>query len=71
MKTNKFQMPNELVIQLDGRKFERLTKEEQIKEIKWCIDRCYMNIEDEPEKTRYFKKNIKDLQKMLFVLNNI
>lgn len=71
MKKQSWQMPNELIAQLDGRNYEQLTKEEKIKEIKWCLDRCYMNMEDEPEKARYYKKNIKDLNTMLFVLNEM
>lgn len=71
MKTKKWQMPNELIVQLDGRMYCLLTREEKIKEIKHCIDRCYMNMEDELEKTRYFKKNIKDLQIMLLELNEM
>lgn len=71
MKKQSWQMPNELIVQLYGRDYKQLTKEEKIKEIKWCLDRCYMNMEDEPEKTRYYKKNINDLNIMLFVLSKM
>ena len=57
-------LPNELVAQIDGINFETLSKEEKIKEIDWCIDRCDMNFYEYPEKRRYYINQIKLLKKL-------
>jgi len=59
----KKQLPNELITQLDGQKnFEDMTRVEKLREIQWCIERCEMNAQD--EKPRYFKNQIKQLQRL-------
>ena len=60
-------LPNELVVQLDGKNFEQLNREEKLKEVNWCIERCYTNLDeygDEPEERAKYKKNIKQLLKL-------
>lgn len=60
-------LPDELVVQLDGKIFEQLKREEKLKEIDWCIERCYLNLYeygDEPEERAKYKQNIKQLLKL-------
>jgi len=64
-------MPNELLVQMDGRIWEDLSIEDKRQEIEWCIDRCQANINDELEdydpdmqKVLYYKKQIKALNRL-------
>lgn len=56
-------LPNELIVQLDGQKpFDKMTMSEKLREIDYCIERCEMNAED--EKPRYYKSQIKKLEQL-------
>lgn len=65
-------LPNELLIQLDGKEpFKYMSKEQQLTEIDLCIDRINMWLEEETdefepdrEKIIYYKKQLKQLKKL-------
>ena len=62
---SKNNLPNELVIQLDGQKlFDEMTKEEKLREIEYCIERCYMNYEDDDLDRQYLNRQVKHLEKL-------
>lgn len=58
-------LPNELRAQLDGRDWNDMSSAEQRVEIKWCIERCEMNLYEYPERRRYYTSQIRELKKML------
>ncbi len=71
-----WKMPNELVVQMDGRNWADLTKEEKISEIEWCLERVYCIYDEasedqDKERLKYLRKEIKDLKTMLFVLKEM
>lgn len=65
-------IPNELLFQLQAT-FDKadieddwnlLSRGQKIKEIDWCIERCYMDYEDNPERRVYLRSQIKQLEKL-------
>lgn len=65
-------LPNELLVQLDGKEpFKYMSKNQQLTEIEWCIDRVNMwlaeeldEFEPDREKIIYYKKQLKQLKKL-------
>lgn len=65
-------IPNELLADLQGRfgksdieaDWGLLTNDEKIKEITWCIDKCYMDYADNPERRIYLRGQIKRLENL-------
>lgn len=66
------EIPNELLFQLQAR-FDKadieddwnlLSRAQKTKEIDWCIDRCYMDYEDNTERKVYLRSQIKQLEKL-------
>ena len=64
-------IPNELLVQLDGQKpFNDMTKEEQTREVKWCLERCEVNREEYPENKRYYSQQIRALKLLLIKIQD-
>lgn len=64
-------LPNELECQLFNiygknifNEWEKLNDKQKLAEIVWCIERCYMNSAEYPEKRTYFHSQIKKLEKL-------
>ena len=58
-------LPNELLVQLDGRNFDELSKIAKCVEINWCIERCEMNREEYPESRSYYSRQVSALKRLL------
>lgn len=65
------QIPNELLVLLQARfnksnieqEWQNLSKQEKIKEIEYCIEKCYMDYEENYERSSYLKKQITQIKK--------
>lgn len=58
-------LPNELLVQIEGKNFDDMSRDRKLAEVNWCMERCGMNRSEYPEKSKYYTCQISALRKLL------
>ena len=62
-------LPNELLVQVEkAENFWKMSSLQRLNEVNWCLERCYTNAEEYPEKRRYMHQQIKELKRFYNIL---